>query len=176
VEEVIDEAVANALGDGTEKPEKLALEPWLYHLALRAIDALSRQQREDEGVPLQKSARQRNVRGTDEPHLQYHQPDEQLLAQDIIPDPSVSTPEEIAASDEMVTLVEAALLGATANEREAFLLYAVEGFTVDEISAITGRKPEEIRQSVGNAREHLRKSVPMANEFRDKLLQHSRIA
>jgi RNA polymerase sigma factor (sigma-70 family) len=177
VEEVIDEAVATALDDASEKPEKLALEPWLYRLALRAMDALSTGGRAgEEGVPLQRSARARNVRGSDEAHLQYHQPDEQLIAQDVIPDRSVATPEDIAASDEMVTLIEAALLGATAEQRETFLLYAVEGFTVDEITVITGRKEEEIRRSVAEAREHLRKSVPRGNEFRDKLLQHSRTA
>lgn len=37
-EEVIDEAIAVALSDGQEKPEKLALEPWLYRQALRALD------------------------------------------------------------------------------------------------------------------------------------------
>src|SRR5882672_3757426 len=40
-EEVLDEAVLAALGDGHERPEKLAIEPWLYGLALRAIDALA---------------------------------------------------------------------------------------------------------------------------------------
>ena len=43
-EEVIDEAIARALTDGangSEKPESIALEPWLYRLALRAIDDLS---------------------------------------------------------------------------------------------------------------------------------------
>src|SRR5207237_3352315 len=29
-EEIIDEVIARALGDGPEKPERLALEPWLY--------------------------------------------------------------------------------------------------------------------------------------------------
>ena len=37
-EEVIDEAIAQALGDGAEKPERLALEPWLYRLAIPAIN------------------------------------------------------------------------------------------------------------------------------------------
>src|ERR1700691_4922205 len=46
-EEVIDEAIAAALGGGgdertREKPERLALEPWLYRLALDALDQLSR--------------------------------------------------------------------------------------------------------------------------------------
>src|SRR5207249_2265757 len=82
-EEVIDEAVANALGDGMEKPERLALEPWLYRLATRAIDDLSSRGQENvAAVPLQKSQRPANVRGSDEPQLQYHQPDEQLIAQD----------------------------------------------------------------------------------------------
>ena len=40
-EEVIDETIAAALGNGQEKPERLALEPWLYRLALRALDELS---------------------------------------------------------------------------------------------------------------------------------------
>ena len=41
-DEVIDEAIVAALSDGQEKPEKLALEPWLYRQALRALDELSR--------------------------------------------------------------------------------------------------------------------------------------
>ena len=175
--EVINEAVVNALGDGLEKPERLALEPWLYRLAMRAIDDLSGRAGEGSGaVPLQRNERAPNVRASDEPQLQYHQPDEQLTAQDIIPDRGTATPEDIAASDEMITLVEAALLTAPRENREAFILNAVEGFTVEEIAAITDRKPEQVRAEVHSAREHLRKALPIPNEFRDKLLQHSRTA
>src|SRR5579871_85878 len=175
--EIINEAVANALGDGLDKPERLALEPWLYRLAMRAIDDLSSRVGEDPGaVPLQRNQRAPNVRASDEPQLQYHQPDEQLVAQDVIPDRRTATPEDIAASDEMVTLVEAALLSAPRENREAFILNAVEGFTVEEIAAITDRKPEQVRASVVAAREHLRKALPIPNEFRDKLLQHTRTA
>ena len=160
-----------------EKPERLALEPWLYRLATRAIDDLSSRGQENvAAVPLQKSQRPANVRGSDEPRLQYHQPDEQLIAQDTIPDSRVATPEEIAASDEMITLVEAALLSASRPDREAFILYVIEGFTIDEIAPITDRKSEEVRASIAAAREHLRASLPIPNEFRDKLLQHSKTA
>jgi DNA-directed RNA polymerase specialized sigma24 family protein/ribosome-associated translation inhibitor RaiA len=177
VEEVIDEAVANALGDGSEKPERLALEPWLYRLSMRAIDDLkSKASGDDLSVPLHRSARQPNVRGSDESQLQYHQPDEQVIHQDVIADRSTATPEEIASSDEMITMVEAALLSAAREDREAFILFAVEGFTVDEIASITDRKPEQVRASVGAAREHLRKSLPAPNEFKSKLLQHSKSA
>src|SRR5207302_19697 len=37
-DEVIDETIAAALGDSQEKPERLALEPWLYRLAMRAVE------------------------------------------------------------------------------------------------------------------------------------------
>ena len=75
-EEVIDETIAAALGDGQEKPERLALEPWLYRLAMRALDELSRPEGTNGGaVRLEESARKQNVRASDEPELQFHQPD-----------------------------------------------------------------------------------------------------
>ena len=60
-EEVIDEVIARALGDGGEKPERLALEPWLYRLAIRSIDDLSTSSQESlSSVPLEESVRKRN--------------------------------------------------------------------------------------------------------------------
>lgn len=176
-EEIIDEAIANALGESGEKPDKLALEPWLYRLALRAIDEVAARNAEGNGdVSLDASARRVNVGASDEFHLQFHQPDEALAEEDTIADRAASNPEDIAASDEMTKLVEAALLGAKRRDREAFLLYAVEGFTVEEIAAISERKPEEVRKSVSLAREHLRKALPIPDEFKDKFFQHPRIA
>jgi len=173
-EEVIDEAIARALGDGLEKPERLALEPWLYRLALRAMDELgSRAEEGNSDVPLEQSARKPNVRGSDESELQFHQPDETLTEENVIADRRVSTPEDIAYSDEMVTLVQFALQGAKAVDREAFILHALEGFSAEEICAITDRSLEQVRLSIASARERLRRSPSMANRFRDKLLQHT---
>jgi len=162
-DEVIDEAIARALGDGGEKPERLALEPWLYRLALRSMDDMARGAHEHNGsVHLEDSARQRNMRASDEAELQFHQPDEAILGATVIADRRVSTPEQIASSDEMLRLVETALLGTDRSAREAFILYAVEGFTHDEIAAITDRKLDDVRASVSVAREHLRKSPMFA--------------
>lgn len=176
-EEVIDETIATALGDGIDKPEKLALEAWLYRLAMRSIDDLAnRNPQATNTVPLDQETRRANVGASDDVHFQYHQPDETMTQQENIRDPGVSTPEEIVASDEMITLIESALLGAKKEDREAFLLYAVEGFTPDEIAAISDRLVDQVRKSVIAAREHLRKALPMPNEFKDKLLEHSKIA
>lgn len=175
-EEVVDEAIANALGDG-DKPERLALEAWLYRLSLRAVDELARRSQEEVvSIPLEHPARQPNFRASYEPQLQYHQPDEDIVTRDIIPDPRLATPEASAASVEMVNLVEIALLSAKREDREAFLLFAIEGFTPEEIAAISDRPVEAVRASISAAREHLRKTLPVPDEFKDKLLEHSKIA
>jgi RNA polymerase sigma factor (sigma-70 family) len=175
-EEVVDEVIARALGDG-DKPERLSLEPWLYRLAMRALNDLANDSREiTTPVHLEDSARRPNVRASDEPELQFHQPDETLMAESVIADRRVPTPEQVAYSDEMITLVQAALLGMNPADRDAFILYGIEGFSVEEIAAIVDRKPEEVRTSIANAREHVRKSPSMANEFRDKLLQNTSTA
>jgi RNA polymerase sigma factor (sigma-70 family) len=168
-EEVIDEAIARALGNGGEKPERLGLEPWLYRLALRSIQDLSASTPESLlSVHLEDSARRPNVRASDEPELQFHQPDETLTREDVIADRRTATPEDIASSDELVTLVQFALEGAGRADREAFILHAIEGFSLDEIAVITDRKPDEVRGSIELAREHLRRLAPLASRFNQR--------
>jgi DNA-directed RNA polymerase specialized sigma24 family protein len=108
--------------------------------------------------------------------LQYFQPDETPLQQEAIIDRGVPTPEEIAATDEVIAMVDLALRGGKAEDREAFILFAIEGFTVDEICVITGRSPEQVRESVKNAREHVRRQAPVNDVFKDRLLRHTKIA
>jgi DNA-directed RNA polymerase specialized sigma24 family protein len=171
-EEVVDEVIARALGDGGEKPERLALEPWLYRLAIRALGDLSVRSEESlSAIPLEVSARKQNVRASDEPELQFHQPDEMLTEESIIADRRTATPEDIASSDEMISLVQYALNGAQRPDREVFILHTIEGFSVEEISEITDRRHDEIRSSILAARDHLRRSAPIAHRFREKFLQ-----
>jgi len=171
-EEIVDEAIARALGDEGEKPDRMTLEPWLYRLAIRAMNDLSSHDYESSSsFPLEKSARKRDVRASDEHELQFHQPDETLTGEDVVADRRAWTPEDIAASDEMITLVEAALAKAERLDREAFILNGIEGFTIEEIADITERTPEEVRASIAAAREHLRRSPPIANRYKDKLLE-----
>jgi RNA polymerase sigma factor (sigma-70 family) len=171
-EEVIDEAIARALGDGADKPDLLALEPWLYRLALHAIDDLCRCSPESiSSIHLEDSARKRNVRASDEAELQFHQPDETLTGEDIIADRRTATPEDIASSDEMMTLVQLALDGTQRPDRESFILHAVEGFSVEEIAAITDRKLDDVRRSIATAREHLRHSAPLAGRWNGRVLR-----
>jgi RNA polymerase sigma factor (sigma-70 family) len=173
-DEVIDEVIAGALASGGDKPDRMALEPWLYRLAIHAIgDLLARGSDHVLSVHLEDSTRVPNVRASDEPELQFHQPDETLTGESIIPDRRVATPEDIADSDEINTLVDFALREATPRDREVFILHALEGFSVTEIAAITDRKPEAINASILAAREHLRRFPPLAQRFRSRMLQNT---
>jgi len=173
-EEVIDETIAAALGDETdgikEKPERLALEPWLYRLAMRALDELSRPDGTNgSAVHLEDSARKQNVKASDEPELQFHQPDEAITEETIIADGRIATPEQIVGSDEMMRLIASALRDLSLPQREAFILHAIEGFGVEEISAITGATAEAVAISISAARDHLRKSPNVAHQFKGRL-------
>jgi RNA polymerase sigma factor (sigma-70 family) len=169
-EEVIDETIAAALSDNQEKPERLALEPWLYQLALRALDDLSRADESNDGaVHLEDSARRRNVRASDEPELQFHQPDESITGETVIADSRVATPEQIIASDELLRLIATVLRDLGSGPREAFILHALEGFSVGEIAAITGHPSDRVMAHISSAREHLRKAPTLARQFESRL-------
>ena len=51
VEDVVGEAIANALSEQHESPERMKLEPWVHRLAMQAIDQLALENREDGHVP-----------------------------------------------------------------------------------------------------------------------------
>jgi RNA polymerase sigma factor (sigma-70 family) len=168
-DEVIDETIAAALGGDGEKPERLALEPWLYRLALNALDELSRPDETDGGaIRLEESARAVNVKASDEPELQFHQPDETSTRESVIANRRVETPEQIVGSNEIMRLITMALRDVKPDDREAFILHAVEGFGVDEISAITGTPPDRVLSCISAARDHLRKSPQFVSQFKGR--------
>jgi RNA polymerase sigma factor (sigma-70 family) len=175
-EEVIDEVMVSALSHEEEKPDDLALESWLYRLALQAMRHLAQANADTAGVSLDASVGTQNVTGSDENLLQYHQPDDALREENVIRDRSVRTPEEIFASEEMVAQLDFVLHKITPQDREAFVLYALEGFTVEEIAHISDLPQDRIRESIRRARERIQHDLPAQNDLRQKLLGHSRVA
>jgi RNA polymerase sigma factor (sigma-70 family) len=172
--DVVNEVIARALGDG-DRPEKIALEPWLYRLALDAIGEMTARLHElESSVHLEDSRRPQNVQASDEPALQFHQSDEGWTRESSIADRRVANPEETAYSDEITALVQGALRGVSRSDREAFLLYGIEGFSLNEIATITGRHSEAVRESVERARECVRNAPTVAREFDKNLFVRAR--
>ena len=58
---------------------------------------------------------------------------------------------------------------APGNPREVFILYAIEGFGVDEIVAITGHPSDRVLAFVSAARDHLRKAPGLSREGRSRV-------
>ncbi|MBV9147083.1 MAG: hypothetical protein JO065_14285, partial [Acidobacteria bacterium] len=176
-EEVVDEAIAMALSGDENRPDRVPVERWLYGLALKAISAVaSRNSDEGNVVHLEVSAGQQNVTGSDDAYLQFHQPDDKLSQEDILPDRGSSTPEAVALSDEFIDQVERALTGAPADQREAFTLFAIEGFTIEEIAEVSRREPGEIKKSIRAARELVDHKLPNGNVLKKHLLNNSQVA
>jgi RNA polymerase sigma factor (sigma-70 family) len=171
-EEVLDEIVVSALS-AEEKPANVSVERWLYKLAIRAIQSVATANHDGAEVHLEARVGGQNVSGTDDALLQYHQPGEVISRADLIPDEHFGNPEEIAANDEWIDQLEQALRGASPEQRESFILYAIEGFTVAEISHVTERPPERIKQAIAAARSLLMKKLPSSNVLKQKLIQHS---
>jgi RNA polymerase sigma factor (sigma-70 family) len=171
VEEVIDEAIANALDEHRERPEKIALEPWLYRLSRSAMDRLGNQlDSGDHSVRLNHAELHPVSDATDEEMMQFYHPDESVTNENLVADRRSSTPEDEASREELMSMVERALRGASAHQREAFLLFTLEGFRLAEIAAITERSVEQVQSDVKIAREHLRRSLVAAGERRQKLV------
>jgi len=175
-EEVIDEIIVSALSQDDRRTQLLSLESWFHRLALQAIRRLITANADTASISLDESAGKQNVTGSDENVLQYHQPDDSLPEESIIPDASVRTPEEIMAVDEMVAQLEAVLREVGTQEREAFVLFTLEGFTVDEIARLTGCPPDQVRLSVHRARTQIQKKLPPQSRLRGSLLGRSRVA
>ncbi len=170
-EDVVAEAIATALSDDLEKPERIKIEAWLYRLASEALDRLSASDGNEGDIPLERHHGIQNVQASDEAHLQFHQPDDKLLEEDIIADGNAGNPEELAARSELIDLVQLALRHAGADDREIFILYAVENFNQEEIAAITNHSLEEVRASIRKSRQHLQRALPIKDLFKDKLME-----
>src|SRR5215472_7305623 len=174
--EVIDEVMVSALSEEDGKAALLSAESWLHRLAMQAIRRLIKANADTANLSLDAPAGTQNVTGSDENVLQFHQPDDSLPEESVIRDASVRTPEEIFASEEMVAQLDLVLHEVSATDREAFVLYTLEGFTVEEISRLSGRSPELVRKSIQQARDKIQKKLPEQNRLRRSLLHRSRVA
>jgi RNA polymerase sigma factor (sigma-70 family) len=171
--DVVAEAIANALGDEFEKPERIKLEPWLYRLATEAIDHVAASDVDVGGISLDGRHGVQNVQASDEARLQFHQPDDRLREEDIIADGHAESPELLAARAELVKLVQVALRDSKRADREVFILHAVEGFTQEEIAAITNHTLEEVLASIRTARQHLQRALPIKALFKDRVVEYT---
>jgi RNA polymerase sigma factor (sigma-70 family) len=177
VDEVVSEAIASALAENAERPEKVAIEAWLFLLARRAIDRIKRESSSDDrDVALQSNERKLNENtGDDDALRQFDFDADTINTSNNVADDG-ATPEEIFANDEVVGMVETALREATPEDREAFILFTLEGFTIRELSAITERSEEDVRKSIRSASEVLKRGMPVSDPLKSRMVERAKIA
>lgn len=171
--EVIDEVVVSALS--SDDGHGLSTEKWIYRLALDAITDLSADPDRAQ-VRLEEPIGQQNVQGSDEEFLQYHQPGERHNREDFLANADALTPEQEAANDEAIEQLEDALRGLPREQRHAFVLYTVEGFSIDETAQVIGRETGSVKNLITGAREQVMKKLPPSNALKKRLIDHSNVA
>ncbi len=176
VDDVVSEAIANALDEQHDKPERMRLEPWLYRLAVDAIGQLASGNGDEGRMSLARTPQTGEARSTDEPIAQFGEPAGRLYVENAIIDSTAQTPEDIAARNELIELVERSLRHAGRDQREAFILFTIEGFTVEEIADIANHPPQQVRANIRAAREHLQTALPLRDPLKDKLVEYAKTA
>jgi RNA polymerase sigma-70 factor, ECF subfamily len=154
VEDVLDEVFLTALRQLHRKPRRASFKGWLRHLALqtlrRAVRA-SRERRRYEAIRLEDPL-------PNEERVQESYPlDPSETWKDVFPHPFTPSPEEAVLLEETWQSLEAALNQLPADQREVFILRAVEGLGDEEIAAMLGRPIQEVKSSYQAAREALRR-------------------
>lgn len=173
VREVLDEMIADALassnGNHPEPPR------WFYVLAVGAIRRLAsftdQSERGETSDSLDRRLTETEIRREEDEDA--FEPGEAPELQDITPDPGIATPEEIAYSNELITLLHTALERLSPRQREELTLFALEGFSLDELAMLSRRKPEEVRRDLRQASEQLEQQKDIPGELRRMLVEQT---
>jgi RNA polymerase sigma-70 factor (ECF subfamily) len=145
VEDVLDEVFVTALRQLHRMPRRATFKGWLRHLVLQVMRRTvraSQRRRRYERIRLEDPLPAGP--GIDESGYPL---EARRTWKDIIPDRSIPTPEEAVMLEETWHGLEAALNQLPAEQREAFLLRAVEGLSYAEIAAMLGRPLQRVKSS-----------------------------
>lgn len=164
VAEIVDEVALTALQQYEERPPELNFRPWLLQLAL---DVIKRRKREIERESKVLTSVEVPESHAERPEVKdeiydYYQPDSDVRLKDLIPDGRLPTPEETVGELEFQQHINRALAQLPRRWREAFILYSVEGLTLEEVARVTRQPVDATRRAIELARELLRTNLAEA--------------
>ena len=163
---VVDAVLVQAYYQFVKQPGEREFGNWLTHLAeeqlRRHVKRLKAERRStvsiDKDIP--EVPPDEAVTTLGEEVLDFYQPDEDLKLEDIFPDMDISSPEDfVAAKEELLRCINAALAGMPSEWRRALRLRYTEGLTSEDLSTVLEKNEPEIEQILEYARQHLRQNL-----------------
>ncbi|HEX9444365.1 MAG TPA: sigma-70 family RNA polymerase sigma factor [Candidatus Binatia bacterium] len=165
VEDVVDAALIRAYREYAKQPPGDDLADRLKRLAARQIENEIRRLRPEreravhveEDVP--ETPPEEEVRDLGEGILYFYQPDEDLKAEDVLPDLRVPTPEQAAEALELRECFRKALAALPRDWREALRLRYVVGLSGASLAKALRRSERESERIVEEAAHYLRQRL-----------------
>jgi RNA polymerase sigma factor (sigma-70 family) len=166
INDVVDTVLLRAFREFSKGPAGDKIDSWLIELADQQLGReVSRSKAERRSnVHIEKDIPEvppvEEVKTLGEEIFEYYQPDEDLKLEDVFPDMDVSSPEDfVAAKEELLRCINAALAGMPQEWRRALRLRHSEGLSTEELAEALDKNEPEIEQILEYAREHLRQSL-----------------
>jgi RNA polymerase sigma factor (sigma-70 family) len=165
-EDVVDATLLRAYREfGKRGPAGHEISGWLIGLAREHLEAEVRRlksEREstvhiEEDIPETPPQEQAATLG--EEILYFYEPEEDLKLEDVIPDLTMPTPEQVLERKELRSCVNAALATMPRDWRRALLLYQVEGLAGAVLAEAVGRPAPEVPRILEQARNYLRQRL-----------------
>ncbi len=155
---LVDDVFLEVTSRAHNRPSDLSVEQWIFQIARQTIKERLRELEERRGDARVEEEASTPTNWEDE-ELNFYQPDEILHLEDLLRDGNSANPEEIFEREEVAERLQQSVANLPDSIRESFVLFALEGFTSDEVSMITGKKRDQVLTEVEKAREFLREGL-----------------
>lgn len=173
-EKIVDEVATKSIKQFDSRPAGMEFGSWLRQLALEAVqrrceeikflrDSLMRL--EDDGWVTTSTAEAI----IEDEIFDYYQPDEALRLEDLIANRRLPSLDDVLSRRELEQYVNQTLAKLPRRWREAFVLYSVEGLSLEETARVMRVPVETARRNIEMAREFLRECLLEAGvDFTEK--------
>jgi RNA polymerase sigma factor (sigma-70 family) len=155
---LVDDVFLHVRANYLSKPASLSIEQWVFQVVRETLRRQLDEIEEHRDEPhLEENAAQ--VEGWEDERLNFYQPDESLMVEDLLRDGKSSNPEEILAEEEVEEQLHRCIARLPEPLRESFVLFALEGFTSDEVAMMTDKSAEDVVKDVESARNILKQEM-----------------
>ena len=181
-DDVLDEVVLRAYDKYAKRPRDVTLEQWLYRIANDVLDryiqqrrSTDRRRRSLETLTKAELSTLEEIPFTADADAEVWLPedldDSEYQPRDFAAPAGESNPEEQLALKEQLQQALHALSQLPERDRIVFELFAMEGFSPEDVARITDVPPQEVTRIVNNVKAHLQKVIqaqPGKNQKRRK--------